>query len=151
MSQEEKYRPRMKDKYQKEVVPALMKEFHYKNIMQVPELEKMVLNVGLGEAIQSPKAIDATIVDVTAITGQKPVVTRAKRSIAAFKLRTGTPIGLMVTLRGARMYEFFDRLVNVALARFRDFSGVPSKSFDGRGNYSLGIKEQLVFPEVEYD
>jgi large subunit ribosomal protein L5 len=142
---------RLKEKYQTEVVPALMQEFKYGSVMQVPRLEKVVLNIGLGEAIQNAKALDAAVGDLATIAGQKPVVTRAKKSIAAFKLRQGMPIGAMVTLRGARMYDFLDRLVNLALPRMRDFRGVSRRSFDGRGNYSLGLREQILFPEIEYD
>ena len=143
--------PRLKERYREEVVPALMKEFSYQNVMQVPRLQKIVVNIGLGEALQNPKALDSASEDVAAITGQKPVITRAKRSIANFKLRTGMPIGVTVTLRGDRMYELLDRMVNAALPRIRDFQGVSPNSFDGRGNYSLGIKEQVIFPELEYD
>ncbi len=143
--------PRLKERYRNEVVPALVKEFGYENVMQVPRLEKVVVNVGAGEALQNVKALDAISQDLMIITGQKPVVTRAKMSIAAFKLRTGNPIGVKVTLRGNRMYDFVDRLVNVALARQRDFQGVVADSFDGRGNYSLGLTEQLVWPEIVYD
>ncbi|HEU5433831.1 MAG TPA: 50S ribosomal protein L5 [Thermomicrobiales bacterium] len=142
---------RLKDKYRDEVMPALMQEFSYKNVMQAPKLEKIVVNIGLGEAVQNAKAIDAAVGDLTAITGQKPVVTRAKKSIAQFKLRAGMPIGAMVTLRGPRMYEFLDRLTAVALPRIRDFRGVSPNSFDGRGNYTLGLREQLAFPEIDYD
>ncbi|MSQ32975.1 MAG: 50S ribosomal protein L5 [Dehalococcoidia bacterium] len=142
---------RLRERYRQEVAPALMKEFGYRNLFQVPKLEKVVLNVGLGEAIQNPKALEALTAELTAISGQKPVVTRAKKSIANFHLRAGMPIGAMVTLRGNRMYDFFDKLTNVALARIRDFRGVPRSACDGRGNYSLGIREQIVFPEVEYD
>jgi large subunit ribosomal protein L5 len=142
---------RVRERYRTEVVPALMEEFGYKNVMQVPKLEKIVLNVGLGEAIANAKAIDAAVGDLGAITGQKPVVTKAKKSIAAFKLRAGMPIGAMVTLRGERMYEFFDRLTSVTLPRIRDFRGVSPNSFDGRGNYTLGLREQLAFPEIDYD
>ncbi len=142
---------RLQDRYRGEVVPALMQEFAYKNVMQVPKLEKIVVNVGLGEAVANARAIDAAVGDLTAITGQKPVVTRAKRSIAAFKLRAGMPIGAMVTLRGPRMYEFLDRFVSVTLPRIRDFRGVSPNSFDGRGNYTLGLREQLAFPEIDYD
>ncbi|BAE82272.1 LSU ribosomal protein L5P [Desulfitobacterium sp. LBE] len=142
---------RLKDKFSNEIAPALQQKFNYKNVMQIPKLEKVVINVGVGEAIQNSKAIDAAVGDLSKITGQKPVVTRAKKSIAAFKLRTGMPIGTKVTLRGDRMYEFVDRLMNVALPRVRDFHGVSDKAFDGRGNYTLGIKEQLIFPEIEYD
>jgi large subunit ribosomal protein L5 len=129
----------------------MMTEFGYKNVMQVPKIEKIVVNIGLGEAIQNAKAIDAAVGDLSTITGQKPVVTRAKKSIAAFKLRAGMPIGAMVTLRGPRMYEFLDRLVSTALPRIRDFRGVSPNAFDGRGNYTLGLREQMVFPEIEYD
>lgn len=142
---------RLIEKYQTEVVPALMKEFRYKNIMQVPKINKIVLNIGLGEAIQNAKALDAAVEDLTMISGQKPITTQAKKSIAGFKLRGGMTIGAKVTLRRERMYEFFDRLVNVALPRVRDFRGISSKSFDGRGNFSLGIKEQIIFPEIHYD
>lgn len=142
---------RLKDFYKNEITPALQKKFNYKNIMQTPRLEKIVINVGMGEAIQNPKAIDSAIEDVMTIAGQKPVVTRAKKSIAAFKLRAGMPIGVKVTLRGEKMYEFADRLLNVALPRVRDFQGVSGKSFDGRGNYTLGLKEQLIFPEINFD
>ena len=143
--------PRLKERYREEVVPALMKEFAYQNVMQVPRLQKIVVNIGLGEALQNPKALDSASEDVAAITGQKPVITRAKRSIANFKLRTGMPIGVTVTLRGDRMWELLDRMVNAALPRIRDFQGVSTYSFDGRGNYSMGIKEQVIFPELEYD
>ncbi|MDD4169172.1 MAG: 50S ribosomal protein L5 [Desulfotomaculaceae bacterium] len=143
--------PRMKDKYKNDVMSAMMQKFGYKNIMQVPKLEKVVINMGVGEAIQNSKIIDFAISDLMTISGQKPVTTKAKKSIAAFKLREGMTIGAKVTLRGARMYEFVDRLFNVALPRVRDFRGVSPKSFDGRGNYSMGIREQLIFPEVEYD
>ena len=144
-------RARLKERYQNEVVPALMREFGYTNVMQVPKLEKAVLNIGLGEAITNAKAIDAAVGDLQQITGQKPVVTRAKRSVAAFKLRVGMPIGVKVTLRGDRMYEFLDRLVNVALPRIRDFRGVSPNAFDGRGNFTLGMTEQIAFPEIDYD
>jgi large subunit ribosomal protein L5 len=143
--------PRLKEMYRQEVVPALMKEFGYRNAMEVPRLEKVVVNIGLGEALQNPKALDSAASDIAAITGQKPVITRAKRSIANFKVRQGNPIGLMVTVRGDRMWELVDRMVNAALPRIRDFHGVSNKGFDGRGNYSLGIREQLIFPEIEYD
>jgi len=142
---------RLRDYYKNEITPALQKKFDYKNIMQTPRLEKVVINIGLGEAIQNPKAIDSAVDDLMTITGQKPVVTRAKKSIAAFKLRAGMPIGVKVTLRGDRMYEFVDRLLNVALPRVRDFHGEYAKAFDGRGNYTLGIKEQLIFPEINFD
>jgi large subunit ribosomal protein L5 len=142
---------RLQDKYREEVLPALMEEFSYKNVMQAPKLEKIVINIGLGEAVQNAKAIDAAVGDLTAIAGQKPVVTRAKKSIAQFKLRAGMPIGAMVTLRGPRMYEFLDRLTAVAMPRIRDFRGVSPNAFDGRGNYTLGLREQLAFPEIDYD
>jgi large subunit ribosomal protein L5 len=142
---------RLRDRYREEVVPELMKEFGYSNVMQVPHLQKIVVNVGLGEAVSNAKALEAAVADLTAITGQKPVVTRAKKSIAAFKLRAGMPIGAMVTLRGPRMYEFLDRLVSVTLPRIRDFRGVSPNSFDGRGNYTLGLQEQIAFPEIDYD
>ena len=143
--------PRFKEKYLKEVVVNMMKEFAYENIMEVPKIQKVVLNVGLGEAVQNIKLLDAAQKELSMITGQKAVVTKAKKSIAAFKLRQGVPIGCKVTLRGNNMYEFLDRLISVALPRIRDFKGVPGKSFDGRGNYSLGLKEQFIFPEIEYD
>lgn len=142
---------RLKEKYQNEVIKAMMEKFNYNNIMQVPKLEKVVVNVGVGEAIQNSKALDATVSDITIITGQRPVITKAKKSIAAFKLREGMKIGCKVTLRGDRMYHFVDKLFNIALPRVRDFRGVSPKSFDGRGNYSMGVKEQLIFPEIEYD
>jgi len=141
----------LKERYKKEIIPALMERRGYKNVMQVPRLEKMVLNIGLGEAIQNARALEAAESDLTAIAGQHPVITRAKRSIAQFRLRTGMPIGLKVTLRGERMYAFFDKLVNAVLPRTREFQGVPRNSFDGQGNYTLGIKEQIIFPEIEYD
>ncbi len=143
--------PRLKTRYKEEVVPAMVKEFNYSNTMQVPRLSKIVLNVGLGEAIREAKSVDATLRDITSIAGQKPVVTKAKKSIATYKLRAGMPIGCMVTLRGANMYEFYDRLVNISIPRIRDFRGVSDKSFDGRGNYTMGIREQIIFPEIEYD
>lgn len=142
---------RIREIYKKEVVPALMKEFKYKSVMQVPKLERIVLNMGLGEAVKEIKVVDAAVRDMAAITGQKPVVTKAKKSIATFKLREGMPIGCMVTLRGDKMYEFFDRFVNFSVPRIRDFKGVSDKSFDGRGNYTIGVKEQIIFPEIEYD
>jgi large subunit ribosomal protein L5 len=142
---------RLREKYEKEVVPALSAKFSYKNIMQVPKLEKVIINMGIGEAKENPKAIESAANDLISITGQKPLVTKAKKSIANFKIRAGMPIGLKVTLRGERMYEFVDKLFNVALPRVRDFRGVPTKSFDGKGNYSFGIREQLIFPEIEYD
>ncbi|HBN07970.1 MAG TPA: 50S ribosomal protein L5 [Cyanobacteria bacterium UBA8530] len=141
----------MKEKYLTEVVPALQKEFSYQNLLAVPKIEKVVINMGLGEAIQNPKALDAAIGDLRAIAGQKPIVTKAKKSIAVFKLRQGMSIGTCVTLRGRRMYEFLDRLLNLSLPRIRDFRGISAKSFDGRGNYSLGLKEQLIFPEIDYE
>ncbi|MGE5481747.1 MAG: 50S ribosomal protein L5 [Bacteroidota bacterium] len=143
--------PRLKELYQKEVLPALMKRFGYESIMQVPKLDKVVVNMGVGEAVQNPKALEAAMEQLAAITGQKPKLTRARKSIAAFKIREGMPIGCMVTLRGDRMYYFLDKLINVALPRIRDFHGVSPKSFDGRGNYALGLKEQLIFPEIDYD
>jgi len=141
----------LKERYKKEVIPSLMELCGYKNIMQAPRLDKVVLNIGLGEAIQNAKALEAAEGDLAAISGQHPVITRAKKSIASFKLRSGMAIGLKVTLRGERMYHFFDKLVNVALPRMREFRGVSKDSFDGRGNYTLGFKEQIVFPEVDYD
>jgi large subunit ribosomal protein L5 len=141
---------RLKDRYVKEIVPALKKEYSYKNVMAVPKLEKIVVNMGMGEAIQNAKLMDSASDELSTITGQRPVVTRAKKSIASFKLRKGMAIGCSVTLRGERMYEFFDRLVNVALPRVRDFRGLSTKSFDGRGNYTLGLRDQLIFPEIDY-
>lgn len=141
----------MRQKYNQEVIPAMMEKFGYRNVMQVPKLEKVVINVGLGEAIQNPKAIDAVIEDIKTITGQQPVVTRAKKSVAVFKLREGMRIGVKVALRGTRMYDFVDRLISIALPRVRDFRGVSPRAFDGRGNYTLGLKEQLIFPEIDYD
>jgi large subunit ribosomal protein L5 len=142
---------RLKDYYRNKVVPALTKEFNYKNYMQVPRLEKIVVNMGVGEAIQNIKALESAVADLSMIVGQKPVITKARKSIATFKLRQGMSIGCMVTLRGDRMYEFFDRLVNVTLPRVRDFRGISPKSFDGRGNFALGLKEQIIFPEIDYD
>ena len=142
---------RLKERYKEEIIPNLMKLYGYKNSMQVPKLDKVVLNIGVGEATQNAKALEAAEKDLGAISGQHPVITRAKKSIAAFRLRAGMPIGLKVTLRGERMYDFFDKLVNAVLPRIREFQGVPRNSFDGRGNYTLGIKEQIVFPEVDYD
>ena len=142
---------RLQENYKQNIVPTMMKEFGYKSVMQVPRLEKVTLNIGLGEAIQNPKALEAAQSDLAAISGQHPVTTRARSSIASFRLRAGMPIGMVVTLRGRRMYEFLDRLVNVVLSRIRDFQGTPRNSFDGRGNYSTGLKEQLVFPEIDYD
>jgi len=141
---------RLKEKYQKDVVPALQKEFGYKNVMAVPKIEKVSVNIGLGEATQNAKLMDGAVNELGAIAGQKPVICKARKSIAAFKLREGMPIGTMVTLRGDRMFEFLDRLLNVALPRVRDFRGVSTKSFDGRGNYTLGVKDQLIFPEIDY-
>ncbi|HBO85232.1 MAG: 50S ribosomal protein L5 [Deltaproteobacteria bacterium GWC2_42_11] len=143
--------PRLKEIYKKDIIPSMMKEFKYRNIMQVPKLEKVTVNMGLGEAVQDIKVIDSAVQELAAITGQKPVVTRAKKSIATFKLRAGMPIGCMVTLRGDKMYEFLDRFLNFSLPRVRDFRGVSDKSFDGRGNYTLGIREQIIFPEVDYN
>lgn len=142
---------RLKDKYVNEVAPALMKKFEYKSVMQIPKFEKVVINIGLGEAKDNPKAIEAACGDLAIITGQKPIVTKAKKSVANFKLRQGMNIGCKVTLRSEKMYEFIDRLFNVALPRVRDFRGINANSFDGRGNYSMGIREQLIFPEIEYD
>jgi len=142
---------KLKEVYQEKTVPALMKRFNYRNRMEVPKLEKIVINMGLGEAIQNIKILDSAVQEISDITGQKPVITKAKKSIAQFKLRTGMPIGCMVTLRKERMHEFFNRLVNVTLPRVRDFKGLSGKSFDGRGNYALGIREQLIFPEIQYD
>lgn len=141
----------LKEFYSKEVIPKLMETFKYKNIMEVPRLDKVVLNMGLGEAIQNIKILDSASAELQIIAGQHPVITKAKKSIAAFKLREGMPIGCMVTLRRARMYDFFYKLVNIALPRVRDFRGISGKAFDGRGNYSLGIKEQIIFPEIDYD
>lgn len=142
---------RLKDKFLKEVAPVLMEKFGYKNVMEIPKIEKVVVNMGVGEAVGNPKALDAAVNDLMTIVGQRPVVTRAKKSIAAFKIREGMAIGTKVTLRGERMYQFLDKLFNVALPRVRDFRGVSPKAFDGRGNYTLGIKEQLIFPEIDYD
>ena len=144
-------KPRLHRHYLDQIVPALVKEFRYTNAMQVPKLEKVVINIGLGEAIQNGRAIDAASADIKTITGQAPIVIRARKSVAAFKLREGMPIGVKVTLRGRRMYEFVDKLVNVALPRIRDFRGIDPKAFDGHGNYTLGLREQLVFPEIDYD
>jgi large subunit ribosomal protein L5 len=142
---------RLRDRYTADVVPAMQKQFAYDNVNQVPRLEKIVVNIGLGEALTNAKAVDAAVKDITAITGQKPIVTRARRSIAQFRVRTGNPIGVKVTLRGQRMWDFLDRLTQLALPRIRDFRGIPGKSFDGRGNYSLGLREQIAFPEIDYD
>ncbi len=143
--------PRLLEQYRKEIAPTMMREFKYKNKMQVPELSKVVVNIGVGEALTNAKALDSAVRDMTQITGQKPIVQRAKKSIATFKLREGNPIGVKVTLRGDRMYDFLDRLVNIALPRTRDFHGVSRDAFDGRGNYTLGLREQLIFPEIDYD
>jgi large subunit ribosomal protein L5 len=142
---------RLKQRYQKDIAPAIAKEFGIKNPMAIPRLEKIVLNMGMGEAIANAKVLDTAMTELTSIAGQKPVITKAKKSIASFKLRQGMPIGVMVTLRGDRMYEFFDRLVSVALPRVRDFRGVSPKAFDGRGNYTIGIREQLIFPEIDFN
>jgi large subunit ribosomal protein L5 len=142
---------RLRERYQQELVPALMKDLNLENVMQVPRVQKVVVNIGMGESIQNAKTLDAAVGDLTQIVGQKPVITKAKKSIAPFKVRTGMPIGVMVTLRQDRMYEFLDRLINIALPRVRDFQGVPTKAFDGHGNYTLGLREQLIFPEIEYD
>ena len=142
---------KLREQYEKEVVPALMKKFEYKSIMQVPKLEKIVINIGLGDIKDNPKSLDNAISDLTQITGQKPIITKAKKSIAAFKLREGANVGCKVTLRAGKMYDFAYKLFNVALPRVRDFRGLPKNSFDGKGNYSLGVKEQLIFPEIEYD
>jgi large subunit ribosomal protein L5 len=143
--------PRLKDLYREQLVPTLQKELGYQNVMQVPRLEKIVVNVGVGEALQNARALDATVEDIAIITGQKPIVTRARKSIASFKVREGNAVGVKVTLRGNRMWDFLDRLCNVALPRQRDFRGISPDAFDGRGNYSLGLREQLVFPEIDYD
>jgi large subunit ribosomal protein L5 len=148
---DERVKPRLKERYQTEIVPAMRQEFDYSSVMAVPRVEKVVLNIGIGEAIQNAKALEAAARDLSTISGQKPFVRKAKKSIAAFKLRQGMDIGLTVTLRGDRMYDFLDRLLNLALPRVRDFRGVPTRSFDGRGNYTLGLREQLIFPEIEYD
>jgi large subunit ribosomal protein L5 len=142
---------RLRERYQTEIAPALMNDFNYANVMEVPRLVKVVVNIGMGEAVQNAKALDSAAADLAAITGQKPVITRAKKSIANFKIRENMPIGMMVTLRGERMYEFLDRFLSVALPRIRDFQGAPANAFDGRGNYSIGVREQLIFPEIEYD
>jgi len=142
---------RLKDRFKQEIMPRLHKELQLKNVMEVPRLEKIILNMGVGEAIQNPKFLDAAVEDMRVITGQQPIITRAKKSISNFKLRAGMAIGCAVTLRRERMYEFFDRLINIAIPRIRDFRGVPPKGFDGRGNYTLGVREQLIFPEIDYD
>ena len=142
---------RLQEKYINEVVPALTEKFGYKNVMELPKIEKIIINMGVGEAVGNPKALDAAVSDLTIITGQKPILTRAKKSLAAWKLRQGMPIGAKVTLRGVRMYQFLDKFMNVALPRVRDFRGISANSFYGRGNYAVGLKEQLIFPEIEYD
>lgn len=142
---------RLQEKYNNEVVPALTEKFGYKNKMELPKIEKIIVNMGVGEAVGNPKALDAAVSDLTIISGQKPILTRAKKSLAAWKLRQGMPIGTKVTLRGVRMYQFLDKFMNVALPRVRDFRGISANSFDGRGNYAIGLKEQLIFPEIEYD
>jgi large subunit ribosomal protein L5 len=142
---------RLRERYRNEIAPAMMREQNYTNVMQAPRLVKVVVNIGMGEAVANAKSLDAAAADIATITGQKPVITRAKKSIANFKIRENMPIGMMVTLRGERMYEFLDRLLSIALPRIRDFQGAPANAFDGRGNYSLGIREQLIFPEIEYD
>lgn len=142
---------RLKEKYSKEVVPSLMEKFQYRNVMEVPKLEKIILNMGLGEARENPKIMESAVEEMSIITGQKPIVTKAKKSVANFKLREGMPVGVKVTLRGAKMYEFLDKLMNISLPRVRDFRGISATSFDGRGNYALGVKEQLIFPEIDYD
>ncbi|MDP4157966.1 MAG: 50S ribosomal protein L5 [Bacillota bacterium] len=142
---------RLKERYNKEISPALVSKFNYKSVMQVPKIEKIVLNMGVGDAVQNAKSLDNAVEELSIITGQKPVVTRAKKSIAGFRLREGMPIGAKVTLRGERMYEFLDKLISVSLPRVRDFRGISKKAFDGRGNYTLGVKEQLIFPEIDYD
>ena len=142
---------RLQEKYINEVVPALTEKFGYKNVMELPKIEKIIINMGVGEAVGNPKALDAAVSDLTIITGQKPILTRAKKSLAAWKLRQGMPIGAKVTLRGVRMYQILDKFMNVALPRVRDFRGISANSFDGRGNYAVGLKEQLIFPEIEYD
>jgi large subunit ribosomal protein L5 len=143
--------PRLKERYKSQIAPELMREFKYRNAMQVPRVEKVTVNIGLGEARENARAVETATADIATITGQKPVVTKAKKAIANFKIRENMPVGVAVTLRGDRMYEFLDRLLNAALPRIRDFHGVPTKAFDGRGNFSLGVKEQLIFPEIDYD
>lgn len=142
---------RLKEKIEKEVAPAMMQKFGYKSVMEIPKVEKIIINMGVGEAVGNPKALDSAVADLALIAGQKPVVTRARKSISTFKIREGMPIGSKVTLRGQRMYDFLDKLINISLPRVRDFRGISPKSFDGRGNYSLGVKEQLIFPEIDYD
>jgi large subunit ribosomal protein L5 len=143
--------PRLKEKYNKEIVKAMMKELDYKNIMQVPKVTRITINIGVGIATENAKELEGAVADLTLIAGQKPIITKAKKSIASFKVRQGNPIGCMVTLRGNRMYEFLDKLLNIAIPRIRDFRGLPKKSFDGNGNYTIGVKEQLIFPEIDYD
>ena len=143
--------PQIRDKYRQEVAPAMMSEYGYKSVMQVPRVEKVMVNIGLGEATQQAHVLEAAERDLAAITGQHPVITRARKSIAGFKVRKGMPVGMMVTLRGSRMYDFLDKLLNITLPRIRDFQGMPRDAFDGRGNYTLGLKEQIIFPEIEYD
>ena len=142
---------RLREKFSKEITPALVSKFNYKSVMQVPKVEKIVVNMGIGDAVQNAKSLDVAVEELSTITGQKPIITRAKKSIAGFRLREGMPIGAKVTLRGERMYEFLDKLVSVSLPRVRDFRGISKKSFDGRGNYTLGVREQLIFPEIDYD
>ena len=142
---------RLKEKYRKEIIPAMLQRFSYENVMEVPRLDKVVINIGVGEAISNPKAMEGAVADLTKITGQKPIITKAKKSVASFKVRTGMSVGVKVTLRADRMYDFTDKLFNIALPRVRDFRGVSDNSFDGRGNYSIGLREQLMFPEIEYD
>lgn len=142
---------RLEERYKQEIVPQMMEKFHYSSVMEVPKIEKVVVNVGVGDAVQNPKALDAAVEELTEISGQKPVVTKAKKSIAGFKLRQGMPIGTKVTIRGNRLYDFLDKLISVSLPRVRDFRGISDKAFDGRGNYTLGIREQLIFPEIDYD
>ncbi len=149
--QENEMKPNLQVHYEKEVVPAMMERFHYKSVMQAPRMTKIVVNMGVGDAIQDSKNMDAAVEDLKAITGQRPMIRRAKKSISNFKLRENMPIGAAVTLRGPRMYEFYDRLVNIAVPQIRDFRGLPDKSFDGRGNYSIGLTEQIIFPEIDYD
>lgn len=151
MAEKEKYIPRLKREYEERIRPSLMKEFEYKNTMKAPKIEKIIINVGVGEAVQNPKLLEGIANEIAVITGQKPIITKAKRSISNFKLRQGMAIGAMVTLRRNYMYEFLDRLVNVAVPRIRDFRGVSDRAFDGRGNYTMGIKEQIIFPEIDYD
>lgn len=151
MSEKEKYIPRLKKSYEERIKPALMKEFNYKNVMMTPKIEKITINAGVGEGVQNPKLLDGIAQEISVITGQKPVITRARKSISNFKLRAGMPIGVKVTLRREKMYEFLDRLINITIPRIRDFRGLSDKSFDGRGNYTIGIREQIIFPEIDYD